>query len=148
MKRFLLIALFLFGLNLGFSQTNDSIKEVEDKIYILFDIESKLEYSYENGSGSTETSKVFVKEEKNNGEVDFFIKKELLKFYNNKKELDTICLNHFKDLKFSIIEELRKIVDKKNQLYPYKIFNNIILIEKLSEDKYLQYRVRWEFYIE
>ncbi|AUC74278.1 hypothetical protein [Olleya sp. Bg11-27] len=123
-------------------------QEKVNKIYILFDIESKREFSYENGSGNTETTKVFVKEKKNNGKVDFYIEKQLLKFYNKRKELDTICFNNFEDLKFSNIKELRRVVDKKNPLYPYKVFNNIFLVEKLSEDKFLQYSVRWENYIE
>lgn len=84
----------------------------------------------------------------------------------NSKELTTYYINHelfqeipsqkssihpcsiIKRLNFSDINELKAIVKKKNPLYPFKVFPNIYIIEKLHGDNYKMVKVKWLHYIE
>ena len=122
-----------------------SQKKTQQKTYLHFDSSSEKTYSVEV-NGKTITEQFYSKGIKKNGDITFFIGKEM--FYFNKKEIDTCKIEHLKNIKISDINNLKKKVKKINPLYPYKVFPKLYLIEKINDLLIVKYKVKWEYYIE
>lgn len=75
----------------------------------------------------------------------FYICKEL---FLSDKESDTCSINYLHNIKFSKIEDLKKKVYDTNPLYPYKVFPNLYLVEKINDSTIVKYKVKWEYYVE
>ncbi|MBC8755858.1 hypothetical protein H2O64_14365 [Kordia sp. YSTF-M3] len=117
----------------------------KQNVYLHFDSNSKKTYLVEvNGKNIKE--KFYTKGIKKDGEITFYIDKEM--FLSNKKQADTCSVIYLKNIKISNIEDLKKDVDKINPLYPYKVYPNLFLIEKINDSTIVKYKVRWEYYIE
>ena len=122
-----------------------SQEKAPQKTYLYFDSSSEKTYSIEvNGKKTTE--QFYSKGIKKNGDITFFIDKEM--FYFNKKEVDTCKIEYLKNIKISDLNTLKKEVNKTNSLYPYKVFPNLYLVEKINESLIVKYKVKWEYYIE
>ncbi|WP_046758702.1 hypothetical protein [Kordia jejudonensis] len=133
------LSLFLISQNV-LSQTN------EKNTYLIFDNLSNQTYSFEIGNGKIGTEKIFRKEKKKEGNIKFYIKKEM--FLSNKKQSDTCTIDNLKNIKVSKIEDLKKDVNKINPLYPYEVFPNLYLVEKINDSTIVKYKVKWQYYIE
>ena len=118
----------------------------ENKIYLLFDNSSMETYNYEIGDGKIGTEKVYIKELKKNKDIIFYINKEM--FYFKKKEVNTCKIECLRSIKISDLKKLKKEVNKRNSLYPYKVFPNLYLVEKINDSIIVKYKVKWEYYIE
>lgn len=97
-------------------------------------------------SGKTETKK-YKKISQKNGEIHFYICKELFIFSNNKAK-EILKSDYLKNIKFSAIKDLINQVHESNPLYPDKAFDKIYIIEKISDKKITKYKVKWQYYIE
>nr|WP_099565240.1 hypothetical protein [Gaetbulibacter sp. 4G1] len=140
MKKLILLFLLLIISQEVLSQA------IEKKIYVYFDTFSKETYSYEVGNGKIRKKKVYIKEFKKNGNIIFYIGKEMLSL--DKKEIDTCRVEYLKNIKISDFNTLKKDVNKINSLYPYKVFPNLYLVEKVNDSVIVKYKVKWEYYIE
>ena len=118
----------------------------EKRIYVYFDGFSNETYSYEIGNGETGRERVYIKELQENGSIVFYIRKEMLSFKEN--EIDTCEVEYLKNIKISDLKTLKKKVVKINPLYPYKVFPNLYLVEKVNDSTIVKYKVKWEYYIE
>lgn len=126
--------------NLSFSQNKE-----RQIVYLYFDSTSEKKYSVEV-NGRTIKEKYYNKGVKKNGNITFYIGKEMLSF--NNKEIDTCKIQYLENIKISNIKDLKKVVNKENPLYPFKVFPNLFLIEKINDSTIVKYRVKWEYYIE
>lgn len=140
MKKLILLTLLLIISQKVLSQAN------KKKVYVYFDSFSNKMYSYEIGDGKKGKEKVYTKELKKNGNITFYIGKEMLSL--NKKEIDTCRVEYLKNIKISDLNTLKKEVNKINSLYPYKVFPNLYLVEKINDSTIVKYKVKWEYYIE
>lgn len=140
MKKIIFYLTLLLIFQKGLSQTN------EKNTYLFFDNLSNETYSYEIGDGRIGTEKIYNKVIRKNGEITFYIRKE--KFSFSKKEADTCVIGHLKNIKILNIEDLKKDVNKINPLYPFKVFPNLFLVEKINDSTIVKYKVRWEYYIQ
>ena len=122
-----------------------SQEKAPKKTYLHFDSLSEKTYSVEV-NGKITTEQFYSKGIKKNGDITFFIGKEL--FYFNKKEVDTCKIEYLKNIKISDLNTLKKEVNKTNPLYPYKVFPNLYLVEKINESLIVKYKVKWDYYIE
>ncbi|WP_430409133.1 hypothetical protein [Kordia sp.] len=138
-KLILCLTLFFISQN-GLSQTND------ENTYLFFDNLSNETYSYEIGNGKMGTEKIYTKGIKKNGEITFYIRKEM--FSSNVKKTDTCVIANLKNIKMSNIEDIKKEVNKINPLYPFKVFPNLYLVEKINDSTIVKYKVKWQYYIE
>ena len=118
----------------------------ENKIYLLFDNSSMETYNYEIGNGKIRIKKVYNKVLQKNKDIIFYIYKE--KFYFKAKEVDTCKIECLRSIKISDLKKLKKEVNKRNSLYPYKVFPNLYLVEKINDSIIVKYKVKWEYYIE
>jgi hypothetical protein len=114
--------------------------------FIYFDGSSDEIYSKEDGSGNTNSEKLFQKSLVN-GHSKFFIKGELFMVLNH-KNIEILNENNLKNTNFSSIDKLKIKVQKENGYYPYKVYPDIFLIEKVSENKYQKFKVKWVYHIE
>lgn len=115
------------------------------KTYLHFDSSSKKTYSVEL-NGKTTTEQFYSKGIMKNGDITFYIGKEM--FYFNNKEVDTCKIEHLKNIKISDLNILKKEINKTNPLYPYKVFPKLYLVEKINDSLIVKYKVKWEYYIE
>lgn len=142
MKNYLFIILFIFFYY--------SFTQEEKRIFIEFDSNSKSETckisKEDRGRYHTiSETKKFTKIVQKNGNIDFYICKEL---FSHKKEKDTCNSNYLRNIKFSKIEDLKKTISKINPLYPSKVYPNIYMVEKINDSVIVNYKVKWEYYIE
>ena len=138
-KRFPIILLHLF-FSLIYAQNKETI-------YLNFDINSKETCRTLKDGGGYLNVKKFQKIKQKNGDLDFYICEELFLFKRN-LEPDVCSIKQVKNIKISKIEDLKKIVDKENPLYPYRVFPHLYLVEKINDSTILKYKVKWEYYIE
>jgi hypothetical protein len=82
-----------------------------------------------------------------NGDIEFYICGELF-IFNNKSKIETCSVTDSPPWKYSDIWELKKIINKKNILYPEKVFEKVFLVEKFNDSTYFKYDVIWQYYIE
>ncbi|MFD2727495.1 hypothetical protein [Hyunsoonleella rubra] len=123
-----------------YSQTNNNT-------YLYFDKLSGKTYTVEI-NGKKENEKFYSKGVKRNGDITFHIGKEMFLFLRNKNKVDSCKIEHLKSIKLSDVDNLVKVVNKINPLYPHKVFPNLFLVEKLNDSIVLKYKVKWEYYIE
>jgi hypothetical protein len=141
MKNLKFLLLFIVYSNLSFSQSN------ENK-YLMFNSLSEANYEYEIGNGKNEIRKVFIKEPKKNGDIIFYIKDKMFRYYKKANEIDSCSLKHANDITFSTLKSLETKVNDINPYYPYKVFPNLYLVEKINDSIIVKYKVKWEYYIE
>lgn len=141
MKKLKFLLLFIVYSNLSFSQSN------ENK-YLMFNSLSETNYEYEIGNGKKEIRKVFIKEPKKNGDIIFYIKDKMFRYYKKANEIDSCSLKHANDITFSTLKSLETKVNDINPYYPYKVFPNLYLVEKINDSIIVKYKVKWEYYIE
>ena len=122
-----------------------SQEKVQQKTFLHFDATSEKTYSVEV-NGRIITEPFYSKGVKKNGDITFYIGKEM--FYFNKKKVDTCKIEYLKNIKMSDLSILKKEVNKTNPLYPYKVFPNLYLVEKINDLLIVKYKVKWEYYIE
>ena len=134
-KYIILVLLFLLFYQKGVSQKI---------VYVSFDNSSKEMYDYEIGNGQIGKEKIYIKEFKKNQKIYFYIKKELFE----SEEIDTCKIEYLKNIKVSDLSTLKKEVNRTNPLYPYKVFPNLYLVEKINDSLIVKYKVKWEYYIE
>lgn len=114
----------------------------EKEVFLCFDNFSSETYLKENGIGITISEKKYYKSLTN-----FFIQSEL--FENLKHPInDTLNSSELNKITFSNVDSLKLKVKKSNAYYPFKVFPNISLIEKISENKFIKHKVKWVYYIE
>ena len=138
MKKLILLFTIIF-FQFSFSQS-------KEKKFILFDLASYSAYNEELGNGKVGIKKTFIKEFKENGFITFYIGKEM--FYFDKKEVDTCRIEFLDKIKISDINILKNKVNNLNTLYPYKVFPNLYLVEKINDSLIVKYKVKWVYYIE
>jgi len=125
-----------------------SQEQKKETVYLLFDTNSIDTYTFETGDGKVTSRAVYIKENKKYKNINFYIGKELFTFNKKKNEIDTCTIKHLKNIKISKIEDLKKIVNKINPLYPFKVFEKLYLVEKINDSTIVKYDVKWEYYIE
>jgi hypothetical protein len=140
MKKSILIVLAI-SFQISFSQS-------EEKKYLKFNSFSNSTYEYEVGDGKREQKKTFIKEIKKDGDIIFYIKDKMFRYYTKSTEIDSCNIKFLKLIKFSDLKTLDKEVNQVNPLYPYKVFPHIYLVEKINDSTILKYKVKWEYYIE
>jgi len=139
MKNIVIIVIAIFS-QFCLSQSNN-----EERVYLEFNSSSEKTYLVEvNGRKIRE--KFYSKGIKKNGEITFYIGKEMLSFNNT--EIDTCRIGHLRNIKISNINDLKREVNKINAFYPYKVFPNLYLVEKINDSTIVKYKVKWEYYIE
>ena len=114
--------------------------------FIYFDGSSNENYTKEDGSGNTNSEKLFQKSLVN-GHLKYFIKGELFMVLNHKNS-EILNEDDLKNTNFSSIDKLKIKVQEENVYYPYKVYPDIFLIEKVSENKYQKFKVKWVYHIE
>ena len=72
----------------------------------------------------------------------------MLSFIKNNNKIDSCRIEYLKNINMSNIDILIKKVNKTNPLYPYKVFPNLFLVEKINDSIIAKYKVKWEYYIE
>lgn len=122
-----------------------SQKKLKQKKYLHFDATSKKTYTIEV-NGKIIAEPYYSKGVKKNGNITFYICKEM--FYSDQKEIDTCKIEYLKNVKMSDLSILKKDVNRTNPLYPYKVYPNLYLVEKISDSTIVKYKVKWEYYIE
>lgn len=127
------------------SQFCFSQQKVQQKTYLYFDASSDKTFSVEV-NGKIITEQFYSKGINKNGDITFYINKEM--FYLKKKEVDTCKIEYLKNIKISNLSNLKIVVNKINPLYPYKVFPNLYLVEKINDSIIVKYKVKWEYYIE
>ncbi|MDW5290834.1 hypothetical protein [Formosa sp. PL04] len=141
MRKYIYIILVL-SLNFSFAQK-------EQAVYLSFNSKNdefcQVQEKDRGRYHAVENTKKYLKIEQKNGEIDFYICKEL---FTSKKEIDTCDRTYLNKIKISKIEELKKVVDKTNPLYPDKVFPNLYLVEELNDTTIIKHKVRWKYYIE
>lgn len=134
-----------------FALSQKIIAQQNKTIYLLFDSKSNeicnIPKSEQGRYHGDTKAKRFLKINTNINEVKFYICKERFLLYSNSKN-DTCSVKFIEKIKISDIFELKKIVNKENPLYPYKVFKNIFLIEKINDSTFVKYKVKWQYYIE
>lgn len=136
------IVVFIFFLyQFCFSQGN------EENTYILFDTSSKKEYFVEV-DGKMIKEKFYRKGINKNGNITFSLGKEMLSFIKKDNKIDSCRIEYLKIINISNIDNLIKKVNNTNPLYPYKVFPNLFLVEKINDTIIVKYKVKWEYYIE
>lgn len=138
MKKLILLLTIIF-FQFSFSQS-------KEKKFIIFDSSSNSEFKEELGNGKKGIRKTFIKEYKDYGNITFYIGKEM--FHFDEKEVDTCKIEYLKKIKISDLNILKKEVNNVNPLYPYKVFPNLYLVEKINDSLIVKYKVKWEYYIE
>lgn len=118
---------------------------MQQKTYLYFDASSDKTFSVEV-NGKIITEQFYSKGINKNGDITFYINKEM--FYLKKKEVDTCKIEYLKNIKISNLSNLKIVVNKINPLYPYKVFPNLYLVEKINDSIIVKYKVKWEYYIE
>lgn len=144
MKRYLpIIVLFIFKI-LSAQEKQPTYLEFDAKSEQLCEVSKNDTGRYH----STEKTKKYVKIKSNSKEhlYRFYICKDLFLF-SKKERVDTFNIANLKDIKISKIEDLKKEVNKINILYPYKVFPNLYIIEKIDDTTYVSYKVKWKYYI-
>lgn len=124
------------------------IFQAKEKKYIMFKTSSKSTYEYEIGNGKKGVRKTYVKEYKNDGNIDFYIKDKVFKFNLKTSEADTCNIKYLNNIDLSDIKTLENEVNKVNPYYPFKVFPNLFLVEKINDSTIVKYKVKWEYYIE
>ena len=140
MKKILAVILITY-FHFSFSQSHE-------RKYIMFDSSSNSTYEYEIGNGKKELRRVFIKENKKDGNITFHIKDKMFTYSYKSNEIDTCSIKYLKNIKFSNLKSLEEKVNKVNPLYPHKVFPNLYLVEKIGDSIILKYKVKWEYYIE
>ena len=127
---------------------NLSAQVNNEDVYIIFESSSNKSYEYEVGNGEVGKEKIYRKELKKNGDMLFYIKKELFRYIGHTDPIDTCKIANWPKNNISKISDLKIKVDSINPLYPYKVFPNLFLFEKLNDSIFVGYRVNWEYYLE
>jgi len=140
MKNIITIIISIFLSHSCFSQ----IKEQRKK-YLHFDTTSEKTYSIEV-NGKIVKESFYTKGINKTGTIKFYIGKEM--FSSIKQEIDTCKIEYLKKINISDLNSLKKEVNRKNPLYPYKVFPNLYLVEKINHNEIVKYKVKWEYYIE
>lgn len=121
--------------------------QVLETKYLMFDLVNNPNYTYETGSGKNVTRCRYVKEEKKNGVVVFFIENN--RFVFTPLDSQTYCKRvKRQNVVFSDVDSLLTIVNKTNPFYPYKVFPNLYIVDSITDDEIMKYKVKWEYYIE
>lgn len=115
--------------------------------FIFFNNNSNETVEVEIGNGKKNRLKKFRKAFKKNNDIHFYINNELFVFKYKESSIDTCKSKYFNKIKFSNLNNLKKKVNSTNPLYPYKVFPNLIIVEK-EDFGIIKYRVKWEYYIE
>ncbi|TRO66792.1 hypothetical protein [Christiangramia sabulilitoris] len=140
-KRFFIITFSLIICENLSAQNNNK------DFYLIFDSLSNKAYEYEIGNGKVAEEKVYRKELKKNGDRIFYIKKELFRNINKANTIDTCNIESWPENNISNLSELKRKLDTINALYPYKVYPNLFLIEKLNDSIFVRYKVKWEYYL-
>lgn len=138
-----LIVILIIGL---YSQSISS--QNKEKKFIMFDSLSNETYVHEIGNGKKENTKVYTKNRKKNGDINFYIRKELFHYSSVIDKIDTCNIEYLKVIKISNIDSLKEDVNKINPLYPYKVYPNLYIVEKVNDSTIVKHKVKWEYYIE
>lgn len=117
----------------------------EQAVYLNYDSNSKITYLVEI-NGKKVKEKFYSMGIKKSGEITLYIGREM--FSSHIKKNDTCKIDYLKNIKFSKIENLKNEVKKINPLYPYKVYPNLFLVEKINDTTIVKYKVKWEYYIE
>lgn len=137
--KFLLTIILIFLSHHTVSQSNH-------KRYLLFNSPSNSSNEYEIGDGKKEIRKNYIKELRKNGDIVFYINDNMFRYYK-RNEIDSSKIKHLKNINFSKLKSLKKKVNKVNPYYPYKVFPNLYLVEKINDSLFVKYEVKWEYYI-
>ena len=120
-------------------------------IYLMFDSKNQESCTLSKGDRgrfhNTNETKKYEKISTQNGEIDFYLCKELFTL-NKKEKVETYPIGYLKNFKFSRLQDLKKVVNKENPLYPHKIFKKVYIIEKINDSIIVKYDVKWRYYIE
>ena len=141
MKNYRFFLILIIFSNFNFSQS-------KERKYLMFNIFSSENYEYEKGNGKKETRDMYIKETKKNGDIIFYVKDKMFRYYKKTNEIDTCNVKYLKNITFSNLRSLEKKVNNINPYYPYKVFPNLYLVEKTSDSLLIKYKVKWEYYIE
>ena len=141
MKNYRFFLILIIFSNFNFSQS-------KERKYLMFNIFSSENYEYEIGNGKKETRDMYIKETKKNGDIIFYVKDKMFRYYKKTNEIDTCNVKYLKNITFSNLRSLEKKVNNINPYYPYKVFPNLYLVEKTSDSLLIKYKVKWEYYIE
>lgn len=119
----------------------------KQEVYLYFDETSPETYLVEV-NGRMVKEKFYTKGVNKNGNVTFYMGREMLLFNKKNNKIDSCRIEHLENIKMSNIGTLIKKVNKTNAFYPYKVYPNLILIEKINDSIIAKYKVKWEYYIE
>ncbi|MFK7749124.1 MAG: hypothetical protein AB8B65_12085 [Kordia sp.] len=144
MKRYILIAFILFFYISNAQNEKEYFLLVDSESNELCQVSKKDNGRYHS---KTNTSDTYLKTKSSLKEYSyrFYICKEL--FLSNTK-IDTLSINYLKDVKISDITDLKEAVAKTNPLYPFKVFPNLYIVEKIDASTLLKYKVKWKYYVE
>lgn len=124
-----------------------------EKLYINFDEDSKIYYWKETEMGEKIKRKTYVKNQYQNGNIDFYIEDLLFAHRPTKmikKEIDPqeIISNNLLSPQ-EIKEHISKIQEKYplGPKYPTTEFPTLYITE-MSDNRVIFYEVRWQFYNE
>ncbi len=122
-------------------------------IYIHFDKDTNAFFLKEDGSGEETKVPIFVKNEKANGDILFFIKDQMFIYNKDKMCRKGIPVEKFNDKLLSADETLDyvKTVRKKYPMwykYPSDEYPKMYIVENSSDNMLELYEVNWKYYIE
>lgn len=112
----------------------------------MFNSHSNSSDEYEMGNGKKEIRKNYIKELKKNEDIVFYINDNMFKYYK-RNEIDSSKIKHLNNSNFSKLKSLKKKVNEVNPYYPYKVFPNLYLVEKINDSLFVKYEVKWEYHI-
>ena len=140
-KKALLVLTFLFFC-IAYTQEKETV-------YLNFDLNSKeMCKTLKDGGGYLDIKKYQkIKSQSKKSNYRFYICDELFLFKRGLKP-DTCTIKYLKNIKISNLINLKIEVNKINPLYPYKVFPNLYLVEKINDSIIVKYKVKWEYYIE
>ncbi len=136
MKHIIIVIIF-FSSTFSFSQTK------KETAYIFFDKTSKETCEIEDGDGNLLKVNKYRKV-KENKRIKFLICNEVFLLKENTM-IDTCSIDNIINIKFQTVEELNKEISSLDKLYFFKNneFENIYIIEKISESKIIKNKVYW-----
>ena len=137
-----LLPLFFFGQN-----------KQNEKLYINFKENSIDTYWKKGEMGKKFKEKSYLKNEKSNGDVDFFVEGLMFRYDKSKMEMKTMSETEIKCIKLLSPQEISNHIYSIQEKYPlgYKYpteeFPKMFIVNK-NKRNIILYEVKWQYYIE
>lgn len=122
-------------------------------IYFSFDAKSKEYYLKEDGMGNYVKEPVYIKNIKENGNIEFFIKGQMFVFEKAIMSKKSMEYNQFSEKVLSANEVVKYVNSVREQYpmwykYPSSDYPLMYIVEKGFRNNCILYEVNWKYYTE